>query len=92
MGSIKDGRYERQKYMMLRSGLLFPMYLVEGNLDELPAGAKAAKTAATQTEIWAGACMPVHIIDFVFEIKSDMLWILDPTDTILNNKNKRLLG
>jgi ERCC4-type nuclease len=53
--SIKDGRYERQKIQMARSGLLGPMYIVEGNLDELPAGQKAAKTACAQTEIWAGA-------------------------------------
>lgn len=33
VGSIKNGRYERQKYVMQRCGLRRVMYLVEGNPD-----------------------------------------------------------
>jgi hypothetical protein len=42
---------------MQRSGLRVPMYLIEGDLNsiESEASRKACKTAAAQTEIWAGA-------------------------------------
>ena len=55
VGSILDGRYNRQKILMARCGLRTPCYAVEGDLGSLPTGAKAAKTAACETEIWSGA-------------------------------------
>jgi len=33
VGSIKNGRYERQKYVLQRCGLRHVMYLIEGNPD-----------------------------------------------------------
>lgn len=33
VGSIKSGRYERQKYVLQRCGLRRVMYLIEGNPD-----------------------------------------------------------
>ena len=33
VGSIKNGRYERQKYVLQRCGLRRVMYLIEGNPD-----------------------------------------------------------
>ena len=33
VGSIKSGRYERQKYVLQRCGLRKVMYLIEGNPD-----------------------------------------------------------
>ena len=35
-GSIKGGRYNRQKYYMTMCGLRHLVYLVEGNPDTLP--------------------------------------------------------
>lgn len=56
MSSIRDKRYDKQKALMLRAGLRCPMYIIEGDLDlvESDTMRKAAKTAAAQTEIWAG--------------------------------------
>ena len=34
-GSIRQGRYARQKYFMRRSGIRHLMYIVEGNFDLL---------------------------------------------------------
>ena len=56
VSSIADRRYDRQKALMLRSGLRTPMYVVEGSLDGIQSDSmrKAAKTACCQTEVWAG--------------------------------------
>lgn len=52
--SIKSGRYDQQKYALRRSGVQWPMYLVEGDPDGLPAGDKNVKSAAVATEIFDG--------------------------------------
>jgi ERCC4-type nuclease len=58
VSSIMDGRYNRQKILMTRCGLLTPCYAVEGDLNLLPSCSKAAKTATCETEIWSGALQP----------------------------------
>ena len=58
VGSILDGRYNRQKILMARCGLHTPCYIVEGDLAKLASGSKAAKTATCETEVWSGARRP----------------------------------
>ena len=62
VSSICDKRYDKQKALMLRAGLRVPMYVIEGdlNLIENETSRKAAKTAAAQTEVWAGAHRTEH--------------------------------
>lgn len=59
VSSIADGRYEKQKALMIRSGLRMLTYVIEGNLDDIvnEPQRKAAKTASFQTEVWAGAVL-----------------------------------
>lgn len=54
--SIADDRYGTQKTKMQISGLRTPIYLVEG--DASAESAKGARTAAFETEVWAGARRP----------------------------------
>lgn len=56
--SIQDGRYERQKILLARSGATVPLYVLEGDIDAC-VFAKTARTAAAQTEVWAGP-FPAH--------------------------------
>ena len=45
VGSIKNGRYERQKYVLQRCGLRHVMYLIEGNPDVEVQGVRSHSTA-----------------------------------------------
>ena len=42
VASIKSGRYEKQKYLLRRSGLRRLMYLVEGDIDAEPSASVRA--------------------------------------------------